>query len=108
MNTYQSTQLDALGDATRRAIVDRLLKRGPMAVGELAREFPISRPAISQHLAVLKSAKLVTDHAEGTRRLYELDPSGFSSLREYFDQFWSQALSAFKQRVEGTSTRRRR
>ncbi|HSQ31522.1 MAG TPA: metalloregulator ArsR/SmtB family transcription factor [Gemmatimonadaceae bacterium] len=108
MTTYQLTQLDALGDPTRRAIVDRLLKRGPMAVGELARDFPISRPAISQHLAVLKGAKLVTDRAEGTRRLYELDPAGFDALHEYFDQFWSQALSAFKRRVEATPNRRRR
>lgn len=79
-----------------------------MAVGELARDFPISRPAISQHLAVLKNARLVTDRAEGTRRLYELDPAGFDSLRAYFDQFWSQALVAFKKRVEETPSRRKR
>ena len=110
MNTYQEAQLplDALGDATRRAIVDRLLKRGPMPVGELARDFPISRPAVSQHLAVLKSAGLVIDRAEGTRRVYELDSAGFDSLRAYFDQFWGEALSAFKARVERSSNRRKR
>lgn len=99
MNTYQSTQLDALGDATRRAILDRLLG-GPLPVGELADEFPISRPAISQHLKILKEADLVVDRAEGTQRLYEINPEGFESLREYFDQFWSYALHAFKRKAE--------
>ena len=99
MNTYTDAQLDALGDATRRAIVDRLL-RGPVSVGRLAEEFPVSRPAISQHLRVLKQANLVTDQAAGTRRVYQLNPQGFESLREYFDQFWSSALAAFKQKVE--------
>ena len=99
MNTHQSRQLDALGDATRRAIVGRLLK-GPLSVGKLAKAFPVSRPAISQHLKVLKDAKLVTDRSQGTRRLYELDPAGFESLRTYFDQFWSHALTAFKKKVE--------
>lgn len=107
MNTYQEAQLDALGDATRRAIVTRL-RAGPMAVGELARAFPISRPAISQHLRVLKDAGLVVDEPAGTRRLYRLDPAGFDSLREYFDEFWTQALQAFKERVEQPSTGRRR
>ncbi len=99
MNTYHEVQLDALGDATRRAIVDRLL-RGPVSVGKLAEEFPISRPAISQHLRVLKEARLVTDQANGTRRLYRLDPQGFESLRSYFDRFWSIALAAFQQEIE--------
>lgn len=99
MNTYQEAQLDALGDATRRAIVQRLL-RGPLSVGRLAEEFPISRPAISQHLRVLKEAKLVSDEASGTRRIYRLDPQGFESVRAYFDQFWSIALAAFQQKVE--------
>ena len=71
-----------------------------MPVGELARHFPISRPAISQHLRVLKQSHLVTDRAVGTRRLYELDPKGFESLRRYLDQFWAQALAAFKRTVE--------
>ena len=99
MNAYQEVQLDALGDATRRAIVDRLL-RGPVSVGKLAEEFPISRPAISQHLRVLKEARLVTDQANGTRRVYRLDPRGFESLRSYFDQFWSIALAAFQHEIE--------
>ncbi len=99
MNTYQDTQLDALGDATRRAILARLLE-GPKAVGELARDFPVSRPAISQHLRILKQANLVMDRPEGNRRLYQINPEGFDSLREYFEQFWSQALDAFKKKVE--------
>jgi DNA-binding transcriptional ArsR family regulator len=99
VNAYTNAQLDALGDATRRAIIDRLL-RGPVSVGRLAEEFPVSRPAISQHLRVLKKANLVTDQAAGTRRVYQLNPQGFESLREYFDQFWSSALAAFKQKVE--------
>ena len=99
MNTYRQAQLDALGDATRRAIVQRLL-RGPVSVGKLAEEFPISRPAISQHLRVLKQASLVADEVDGTRRVYRLDLQGFESLRSYFDQFWSIALTAFQQKVE--------
>lgn len=99
MNTYTNAQLDALGDPTRRAIIDRLL-RGPVSVGRLAEEFPVSRPAISQHLRVLKQANLVTDQAAGTRRVYQLNPQGFESLREYFDQFWSSALAAFQRKVE--------
>jgi len=99
VNTYQDTQLDALGDATRRAILARLLE-GPKAVGELARDFPVSRPAISQHLRILKQANLVMDRPEGNRRLYQINPEGFDSLREYFEQFWSQALDAFKKKVE--------
>jgi DNA-binding transcriptional ArsR family regulator len=77
-------------------------------VGKLARDFPMSRPAISQHLRVLKDARLVTDRAEGTRRFYELDPKGFDSLRDYLDQFWTHALAAFKKRVEDPTTTRRR
>lgn len=99
MNTYHQSQLDALGDATRRAIVDRLL-RGPAPVGKLAEEFPISRPAISQHLRVLKEARLVTDQADGAKRVYRLDPEGFAAVRAYLDQFWSVALEAFRQKVE--------
>lgn len=92
-------QLDALGDSTRRAILARLID-GPMPVGELARDFPVSRPAISQHLRVLKQANLVTDRAAGNRRLYQLNPAGFESVREYLEQFWGQALSAFRREVE--------
>jgi DNA-binding transcriptional ArsR family regulator len=91
--------MDALGDATRRAILERLLE-GPLAVGALAREFPVSRPAISQHLRVLKTAHLVIDRPAGNRRIYELDPAGLEALRSYFDKFWHDALAAFKQTAE--------
>jgi DNA-binding transcriptional ArsR family regulator len=99
VNSYQGAQLDALGDATRRAILARLLD-GPLPVGKLAGDFPVSRPAISQHLRVLKQANLVMDTTQGTRRLYQLNPKGFDSLREYFEQFWNTALEAFKRKVE--------
>lgn len=99
MIAYHDAQLDALGDPTRRAIVQRLLN-GPLSVGKLAEEFPMSRPAISQHLRILKQANLVIDEAAGTRRLYQLNPQGFETLRSYFDQFWSLALTAFQQKVE--------
>ena len=99
MNSYQSRQLDALGDATRRAILARLLK-GSASVGRLSEAFPISRPAVSQHLRILKDARLITDRAEGTRRVYEIHREGFDSLRAYFDQFWTSALDAFKQKAE--------
>lgn len=92
-------QFEALGDATRRALVERL-RHGPLPVGELARELPMSRPAVSQHLRVLKEAQLVRDRAAGTRRYYELDPRGFASLREYLDEFWDEALRLFQQNVE--------
>lgn len=100
MKSYHSPQLDALGDVTRRAILARLVEDGPLAVGELAQDFPMSRPAISQHLRVLKRANLVTDRAEGTRRLYAVNPDALASLRAYFEQFWMHALAAFKRRVE--------
>ena len=99
MKANQSQKLDALGDPTRRAILDRLL-RGPMPVGRLAQGFPVSRPAVSQHLKVLKDAGLVLDEARGASRLYRLNPPGFDSLRDYFDRFWTQALDAFKNKVE--------
>jgi len=92
-------QIEALGDATRRAILEQLLD-GPMAVGELAKQFPVSRPAISQHLAVLKHAHLVLDRAEGTRRVYQVNPEGVEALRAYFDRFWNHALAAFKRAAE--------
>ncbi len=101
MTTYQSDRdgFGALGDPTRRAIFERL-GRGPSAVGELASEFPISRPAVSQHLRVLKQAGLVTDRREGNRRLYQLDPQGVGAMRDYLDSFWSDALAAFKHAAE--------
>lgn len=93
--------MNALGDPTRRAIFE-LLARGPRPVGELARELPVTRPAVSQHLKVLKEAGLVVDRADGTRRLYQLDPAGVGALRAYFDRFWNRALVAFKEAVEQT------
>lgn len=100
MNTYPEAQLAALGDATRRAILARLLDSGPSPVGSLAREFPVSRPAISQHLRVLKDAHLVTVRTAGTQHLYAVNPAAIESLRSYFDQFWTRALAAFKREVE--------
>jgi DNA-binding transcriptional ArsR family regulator len=91
--------MSALGDATRRAIFE-LLADGPRPVGELARQLPVSRPAVSQHLKVLKEAGLVIDRRDGTRRLYQLNPEGVGALRTYFDRFWNRALAAFKQAVE--------
>jgi DNA-binding transcriptional ArsR family regulator len=99
--------MDVLGDPTRRAILERLLK-GPVAVGELAREFPVSRPAISQHLRALKHAQLVLDRPVGTRRLYELNPAGIDALRAYFDRFWSHALAAFKKAAEARARKEER
>ncbi len=86
--------LDALGDATRRQIFESL-KAGPRSVGELADGLPVSRPAVSQHLRVLKDAGLVSDRKEGTRRLYRIDPGGLAGLRDYFDSFWGEALERF-------------
>jgi DNA-binding transcriptional ArsR family regulator len=97
--TYQVDGLAALGDATRRAIFERLADR-PQAVGELARELPVSRPAVSQHLKVLKDAGLVVYREDGTRRIYQIDLSGVSAVRAYLDRFWSKALAAYKSAVE--------
>jgi DNA-binding transcriptional ArsR family regulator len=97
--TYQALALNALGDPTRRAIFERLADR-PSAVGELAREFPVSRPAVSQHLKVLKHAGLVLDRPHGNRRIYRVDPDGVAAVREYLDRFWSRSLASFKQAVE--------
>jgi DNA-binding transcriptional ArsR family regulator len=99
VRTYQTDGLTALGDPTRRAIFERLADR-PRAVGELASDLPVSRPAVSQHLKVLKDAGLVVDHAVGTRRIYRLDPDGLRDLRAYLDHFWDQALAGFKAAVE--------
>jgi len=96
VNAYALT---ALGDSTRREIFERLAD-GPLGVQQIADEMPISRPAVSQHLKVLKQAGLVTDRAEGTRRLYQLNPHGIRDLRAYFDQFWDQALASFKAAAE--------
>lgn len=90
---------DALGDRTRRAIVECLAER-PRAVGELADVLPVSRPAVSQHLRILKDAGLVAEHAAGTRRIYRLNPAGVDALRDQLDAFWNRALSAYKVVVE--------
>ena len=99
MVTYQSASIQALGDPTRRAIFERLAA-GPRAVGELALRLPVSRPAVSQHLRVLKDAGLVLDQKVGNRRLYRLNAAGIEGLRDYFDRFWTQALEAFKEAAE--------
>ena len=91
--------LEALGDGTRREIMEQL-RRGPRPVGEIAAALPVSRPAVSQHLRVLKEAGLVTERREGTKRIYELSPTGLAELRAYFEQFWSQALDAYKEAAE--------
>ena len=98
MATY-GDGLGALGDPTRRAIFE-LLAEGPRAVGEIAQHLPVSRPAVSQHLRVLKDAGLVVDRPAGTRRLYEVNPDGVDALRAYLDRFWDRALAAYATAVE--------
>ena len=87
--------MTALGDPTRQAIFDRL-SDGPRPVGELAADLPVSRPAVSQHLKVLKDVGLVIDRQAGTRRLYQVDPAGLAILRSYLDGFWERSLAAFQ------------
>ena len=99
VTTYGSNGLTALGDPTRRAIFERL-GRGPLPVGELAKELPVSRPAVSQHLKVLKDAGLVTDRAVGTRRVYRLNPVGVAALRDQLDTFWARALEGYEEIAE--------
>ena len=98
MSTYQNG-FSALADPTRRAIFERLAD-GPRAVGELAEQFPVSRPAVSQHLKVLKDAGLVADRRDGSRRLYSVDRQGVAAMRAYLDKFWTEALAAFQQAAE--------
>ena len=85
----------ALADPTRRGVFEQL-RRGPKSVGKIAEGMPVSRPAVSQHLAILKKAGLVADRADGTRRVYYIDPNGLASIRIWLDQFWEDALSAFQ------------
>lgn len=99
VDAYLQAGLDALADSTRMAIFQKL-SNGPTAVNELARTMPVTRPAVSQHLKVLKEAGLVTDIKDGTRRLYQLDPEGVARLRAHFDQMWNKALNTFKHAVE--------
>src|SRR5215472_2927082 len=91
--------LAALADPTRRRVFERL-KNGPHAVSEIARGLPVSRPAVSQHLRVLKEAGLVADRPEGARRVYYIDPQGLGALRKWLDQFWDEALAAFQAEAE--------
>jgi DNA-binding transcriptional ArsR family regulator len=100
--TYRVDGWTALGDPTRRAIFERLAER-PRAVGELADELPVSRPAVSQHLKVLKDAGLVIDRHAGTRRIYQVRPDGVGAMRTDLDRFWNQALTAYKAAVERPS-----
>ena len=99
MSAYATTAWTALGDPTRRAIFERLVD-GPYAVGELAVDLPVSRPAVSQHLKVLKAAGLVVDRPAGKQRIYEVDRDGLEALRAELDRFWSKTLAAYKQVVE--------
>jgi DNA-binding transcriptional ArsR family regulator len=102
-DAYLQAGLDALGDASRMAIFQKL-SSGPLAVNELARTLPISRPAVSQHLKVLKDAGLVLNSRAGTRRLYQLDPEGVARLRAHFDHMWTKALSNFQTAAEKQPT----
>jgi DNA-binding transcriptional ArsR family regulator len=102
VSTYETSALLALGDPTRLAIVERLAER-PRAVVELARELPVSRPAVSQHLRVLKDAGLVVHDAVGNRRIYRVDPKALAALRDQLDRFWHDSLTAFRKTAEDTS-----
>lgn len=99
--------LDALGDPTRRTVFKRL-RAGARSVGEIAEGMDVTRPAVSQHLKVLKAARLVTDRAEGTRRLYAVDTRGLRALRDWVDGFWEQGLAAFKEAAEREAARERK
>lgn len=94
-----STAIEAMSDPTRRRVFERLAD-GPRSVADIARNLPVSRPAVSQHLRVLKDAGLVFDTRDGTRRLYQIDPAAVDDIRQYFDQFWNRALAAFKKAAE--------
>jgi DNA-binding transcriptional ArsR family regulator len=105
--TYDVNPWDALGDGTRRTIFEQLVER-PRAVGELARDLPVSRPAVSQHLRVLKDAGLVTDRPEGARHIYVVNPAGLAALRADLDRFWTLALAAFKTVAEREAHKERK
>lgn len=98
---YGAAAFAALADPTRRRVLERLAA-GPRAVGEIAQGLPVSRPAVSQHLKVLKEAGLVSDHPAGARRIYAIDPKGLGALRAWLDQFWDGALASFAAEVERT------
>jgi len=101
--TYGDTHLGLLGDPTRRAIFE-LLARQPCSVGDLAKQLPVSRPAVSQHLRTLKDGGLVVSRAEGTRRVYQLNPDGVRALRAYLDRVWDEALTAFHKVADATAS----
>jgi DNA-binding transcriptional ArsR family regulator len=104
VDTYGSSGIAALGDPTRRAIFESLARR-PKAVGEIAAELPVSRPAVSQHLRVLKEAGLVTDRADGTRRIYQIRQQGVQAIHGYLDQMWGQAMAAFQAEAKQAADR---
>jgi DNA-binding transcriptional ArsR family regulator len=104
---YAEQMLDALGDPTRRMVLKRL-RAGARSVGDIAEGMDVSRPAVSQHLKILKKARLVTDRAEGTRRLYAVDTRGIEALRNWLDGFWDQALTAFKEVAEREAAKERK
>ena len=101
MITYASGGWTALADPTRRSVFERIVER-PCSVGELARELPVSRPAVSQHLKVLKDAGLVIDTRAGKQRIYRIDPDGLAALRAELDRFWTKTLASYKVAVEQT------
>lgn len=96
---YANRVVSALADPTRMSVLEKL-RDGPRSVGEIASELPVSRPAVSQHLKVLKQAGLVNDRSVGTRRIYHIDPKGLGAMRAWLDQFWDSALTAFAEAVE--------
>ena len=107
MTAYAERVLDALGDPTRRTVFKRL-RAGARSVGDIARGMDVSRPAVSQHLKVLKAAGLVVDTEEGTRRLYAIHPRGLDELRKWLEGFWDEALAAFKSAVEAEAAKERK
>jgi DNA-binding transcriptional ArsR family regulator len=107
VETYAEQVLDALGDSTRRSVLKRL-RGGARSVSEIAEGMEVSRPAVSQHLKILKAARLVSDHAEGTRRLYAVNARGIEALRSWLDGFWDEALLAFKETAERQTAKERK
>ncbi len=107
METYQERVLDALGDATRRSVLNRL-RGGALSVAEIAEGMDVTRPAVSQHLKILKAAHLVIDRAEGTRRLYTVDARGIGALRKWLERFWNEALVSFKAMAEREAVKERK
>jgi DNA-binding transcriptional ArsR family regulator len=107
VETYQERVLDALGDATRRSVLNRL-RGGALSVAEIAEGMDVTRPAVSQHLKILKAAHLVIDRAEGTRRLYTVDARGIGALRKWLERFWNEALVSFKAMAEREAVKERK